>query len=87
MMPNVIGNRLLFTMAEAPLLGYYECGDNSKTPPNAPHCLLLWRKPPPGKSLGGGIAFITGFLDSAGLLAYHALNLFSSRRDCRTIDG
>jgi len=34
MMPNVIGNRLLFTMAEAPLLGYYECGDNSKTPPS-----------------------------------------------------
>jgi len=71
-MPYVIGNRLLFTMAKGAPVGYYECGDNSKTPPNAPHCLLLWRKPPPGKSLGGGIALINskrGFR-IAGLLAY-----------------
>jgi hypothetical protein len=61
MMPYVTGKRLLFTMAEAPPLGYYEHGDNSKTPPNAPHCLLLWRKPPPGKSPGGGIALIEFF--------------------------
>ena len=27
-------------------MGYDEYGDGTKTPPNAPHCLLLWRKPP-----------------------------------------
>jgi hypothetical protein len=56
-MPNVTGYRLLFTMAEGLMLGYYERGDNSKTPPNAPHCLLLWRKPPLS-ILDGGIALI-----------------------------
>jgi len=55
-MSYVTGYRLLFTIAEGLQVGYYGRGDNSKTPPNAPHCLLLWRKPPSGKSLGGGIA-------------------------------
>jgi hypothetical protein len=27
-------------------MGYDDSGDGTKTPPNAPHCLLLWRKPP-----------------------------------------
>jgi hypothetical protein len=34
-------------MAKNWQLGYYDHGDGTKTPPNAPHCLLLWRKPPP----------------------------------------
>jgi len=85
MMPNVIGNLLLFTMAEALLVGYYECGDNSKTPPNAPHCLLLWRKPPPGDLPGGGIALITLIWKSALLLMDREI-LFSSRRERRTAD-
>ena len=37
-------------MAKNCQLGYYDDGDGTKTPPNAPHCLLLWRKPPPAMS-------------------------------------
>jgi hypothetical protein len=33
-------------MAGKVYMGYDDCGDGTKTPPNAPHCLLLWRKPP-----------------------------------------
>lgn len=34
-------------MVEKCRVRYDAYGDGTKTPPNAPHCLLLWRKPPP----------------------------------------
>jgi hypothetical protein len=55
-LPYVTGDWLFFAWQNQKQVGYYGDGDNTKTPPNAPHCLLLWRKPPPGKSPGGGIA-------------------------------
>ena len=67
-MPNVIGYRLLFTMVKEQPVGYYEYGDNSKTPPNAPHCLLLWRKPPLSSSLDGGNALIFSLIEIQDLL-------------------
>ena len=49
-------DRLHSTMAEIRCVRYDEGGDGTKTPPNALHCLLLWRKLPPiVKTVGGSI--------------------------------
>ena len=44
---NVTNYRLHSVLAETLGIDYYKYGDGTKTPPNAPHCLLLWRKLPP----------------------------------------